>query len=172
MKKAQIAIANSAKVGGARFTEIMEGFLYVGDDIDDFETAVECAKGSDSAASFYLSVDAWDINTLIHKDNHAAMLTGTFSCGALSKDPFMVLRGEFQLFSEDTNTPDTMNLVYDFDMVSVSAQHYVSNFRRPGRLFISMVTRSWIPQSVSPLKRPGRQPPRYMSRSLVQINPS
>jgi len=120
MKTAQKAIADSAKTGGARFTEIMEGYLHVGDDIEDFEIAAEAAKGSSSAAKFYLSVDAWDINTLIHKDNHAAMLTGTFSCGALSKSPFLVLRGDFQLFSDDPNTPDTKNLIYDFDMISVT----------------------------------------------------
>ena len=119
MKRAQKAIANSLKKGGARFTEIMEGYLYVGDDIEDFEIAVEAAKGSSSTAKFYLSVDAWDINTLIHKNNHAAMLTGTFSCGALSKDPFMVLRGEFQLFSRDACTAETENLNYKFDMISV-----------------------------------------------------
>ena len=119
MEKAQTAISNSPMTGGARFTEIMDGFLYVGDDITDFNIAVEAAKGASSAAKFYLSVDAWDINTLKYKENHAAMLTGTFSCGALSKDPLMVLRGEFQLFSEDLRTPDTKNLVYNFDMQSV-----------------------------------------------------
>lgn len=119
MKRAQKAIANSPKTGGARFTEIMAGYLYVGDDIKDFENAVEAAKGASSTAKFYLSVDAWDINTLINKQNHAAMITGTFSCGALSKDPFMVLRGEFQLFSRDTRTAETENLNYKFDMISV-----------------------------------------------------
>jgi hypothetical protein len=120
MEKAQNAISNSPMTGGARFTEIMEGFLYVGDDITEFDIAVEAAKGASSAAKFYLSVDAWDIDTLKYKENHAAMLTGTFSCGALSKDPLMVLRGEFQLFSDDSRTTGTKNLVYNFDMQSVS----------------------------------------------------
>lgn len=120
MEKAQTAISNSPMTGGARFTEIMEGFLYVGDDITEFDIAVEAAKGASSAAKFYLSVDAWDIDTLKYKENHAAMLTGTFSCGALSKDPLMVLRGEFQLFSDDSRTTGTKNLVYNFDMQSVS----------------------------------------------------
>lgn len=119
MIQAQKEIANSPKTGGARFTEIMDGYLYLGDDIDDFETARDAAKGASSTARFYLSVDAWDLDTLINKNNHAAMLTGTFSCGALSKDPFMVLRGEFQLFSRDPRTPDTDNMVYNFDMISV-----------------------------------------------------
>lgn len=119
MVQAQKEIANSPKTGGARFTQIMDGYLYIGDDIDDFETARDAAKGASSTARFYLSVDAWDLDTLINKDNHAAMLTGTFSCGALSKDPFMVLRGEFQLFSRDPRTPDTDNMVYNFDIISV-----------------------------------------------------
>lgn len=119
MQRAQKAIANSRKTGGARFTEIMEGYLYVGDDIEDYKIAVEAAKGASSTAKFYLSVDAWDINTLINKKNHAAMITGTFSCGALSKDPYMVLRGEFQLFCKDSHTADTENLNYKFDMISV-----------------------------------------------------
>lgn len=48
------------------------------------------------------------------------MLTGTFTCGALSRDPFMVLQGLFRLFNEDPRTPDTKNLTYDFDMKSTS----------------------------------------------------
>jgi hypothetical protein len=127
MEKAQTAISNSPMTGGARFTEIMDGFLYVGDDITDFNIAVEAAKGASSAAKFYLSVDAWDINTLKYKENHAAMLTGTFSCGALSNDPLMVLRGEFQLFSDDPRTPDTKNLVYNFDMQSVCISFDLAN---------------------------------------------
>src|SRR5271170_1363168 len=99
MIQAQKEIAMSPKTGGARFTEIMDGYFYNGENIEDFEMARDAAKGASSTARFYLSVDAWDMETLINKDNHAAMLTGTFSCGALSKDPFMVLRGDFQLFS-------------------------------------------------------------------------
>jgi hypothetical protein len=121
MEQAQQEIAKSPITGGARFTEIMEGYIYVGDEIEDYDIAAEAAKGASSAAKFYLSVDAWDIDALKFKDNHAAMLTGTFSCAALSRDPFMVQRGEFQLFTEDQRTPDTKNLVYDFDMISVGS---------------------------------------------------
>jgi hypothetical protein len=52
------------------------------------------------------------------------MLTGTFSCGALSQDPFMVLRGTFQLFNDDPRTPDTKNIAYDFDMISTDGQMF------------------------------------------------
>jgi hypothetical protein len=121
MLGAHQAIADSPKTGGARFTEIMEGHIYIGDDIKDYKIAEEAAKSAASSAKFYLSIDAWDINTLIYKKSHAAMLTGTFSCSALSRHPLMVLQGEFQLFSKDENVPGTKNLVYRFDMLSVSS---------------------------------------------------
>jgi len=119
MLKAHQAIADSPKTGGARFTEIMEGYIYIGDDIKDYRIAYEAAQGAASSAKFYLSVDAWDINTLIYRKSHAAMLTGTFSCGALSRDPLIVLQGEFQLFSKDQDVPEAKNLVYRFDMLTV-----------------------------------------------------
>lgn len=50
------------------------------------------------------------------------MATGTFSCGALSKDPFMVLRGEVQFFSQDINSPDTKNLAYKMDLMGTDGQ--------------------------------------------------
>lgn len=58
----------------------------------------------------------------MNRDDHSAMLTGTFTCGALSKGPFMVLQGSFQLFNEDPRAPDTKNLTYDFDMVSTDGE--------------------------------------------------
>jgi len=119
MKEADREITNSPKTGGARFTEMMDGYLYIGDDIEDFNDAYNTAKGIDSAAKFYLSCDIWDVGALKSKDNHAAMLTGTFCCGVLSNDPYMILRGDFQLFATDRSRADTKNLVYDFDMASV-----------------------------------------------------
>jgi len=119
MLEAHQAIADSPKTGGARFTEIMDGYIYIGDDIKDYQIAYEAARGAASSAKFYLSIDAWDINTLIYKKSHAAMITGTFSCGALSRDPLMVLHGEFQLFSKDPDAPESKNLVYRFDMLTV-----------------------------------------------------
>ena len=52
------------------------------------------------------------------------MLTGSFSCGALSQDPLMVLRGKFKLLENDPRTPDTKNMSYHFDMVSTNGEMY------------------------------------------------
>lgn len=52
------------------------------------------------------------------------MITGSFSCAALSKDPFLVLRGKFELFNDDPQTPDTQSQSYDFNMISTSGEIY------------------------------------------------
>lgn len=124
MKRSQqeILAARATSDAGGRFTEIMEGHIYLGDDITDFQVAENVAKGASSSAKFYLSIDAWTTKTLVDSRDNASMLTGTFSHGALSQYPFMVLRGIFKLFSEDVNTPETKNLVYDFDMVGTDGQ--------------------------------------------------
>jgi hypothetical protein len=49
------------------------------------------------------------------------MLTGTFTCAGL-EGPFMVHRGDFQLFNHDPRAPSTQNLTYNFDMVNPKGQ--------------------------------------------------
>ncbi|KAL1999346.1 hypothetical protein VTN02DRAFT_4657 [Thermoascus thermophilus] len=120
-----LAIIKDVQAGfkrGFEFTEIMSGFMYVGDDIEDFEIAADAAKASDTSARLFLSVHAWDIDNLVSREDHPAMLTGTFICGSLPGSPFMVLRGNFQLFNNDPRAPGTKNLTYDFDMISTHGQ--------------------------------------------------
>lgn len=60
-----LAIIKDAQAGskrGLEFTEIMSGFMYMGDDIEDFEIAADAAKASAMSARFFLSVHAWDID--------------------------------------------------------------------------------------------------------------
>lgn len=59
---------------------------------------------------------------VVSRNDHPALLTGTLTCRALSQDPFMVRRGNFQLFNQDFRSPDTTNLTYDFDMLSTSGE--------------------------------------------------
>lgn len=55
-------LMNSSE-SGIRFTEVMEGHIYIGNDIDDFVVAENVAKGSSSSAKFYLSVDAYNMKS-------------------------------------------------------------------------------------------------------------
>lgn len=118
MARAQHAISSAAGKSGIRFTEVMEGYLYIGDDIEDFQVAADAAQGSSTSARFLLSVDSYSTQNLIERSDHAALATGTFACGALSRDPFMVLRGEVQFFSLDTDVADGKNLAYKLDLLS------------------------------------------------------
>lgn len=114
---------------GYGFSEVMSGFIHVaagldGDELEDYETASKTAEGLCEAARFFLSVKAWDTQKIVRRPDHSAMLTGTFICSSLPGSPFMVQRGDFQLFNLETMAPGTRNLTYDFDMTSVTGDIY------------------------------------------------
>ncbi|KAL9066065.1 MAG: hypothetical protein Q9157_007266 [Trypethelium eluteriae] len=121
IKKAEAEIdeARAAGKAGTIFTEVMKGYIHIGDEIDDFEVAFDQARSETADAHFYLSVHAWDTNELVSRADHQAMLTGTFSNG-MEGSPFMVSRGDFHLFNEDHHAPDQTNLTYDFDMIGTN----------------------------------------------------
>ena len=50
------------------------------------------------------------------------MLTGTFICPAIAGSPFIVQRGDFNLFVLDQKAPGTKNLTYDFDMRGIDGK--------------------------------------------------
>lgn len=56
--------ASKSSEGGVRFTEVMTGHIYIGDGIDDFDTAENLAKGAASFARLYISVDAPNDRTI------------------------------------------------------------------------------------------------------------
>jgi len=58
---------------------------------------------------------------VVSSSAHSSLLTGTFSCAGL-KGPFMVLRGDFQLFNQDPREPSCQNLTYNFDLISPSGE--------------------------------------------------
>ena len=62
--KAETEINDARATGkaGTIFTEVMRGFIHIGDEIDDFEVAEDQAEMECADAHFYLSVHAWDTN--------------------------------------------------------------------------------------------------------------
>ncbi|KAI8952433.1 glucose-methanol-choline oxidoreductase [Xylaria longipes] len=120
-----ITSARRMKDGGFGFTEVMSGHIHrlhrndsgkFRDHIDDYELAARTAKSQCETARFFLSVQAFNTRSVVHDPKHSANLTGTFSCPTLEGSPFMVRRGNFNLFLVDTKAPGTRNLTYDFDM--------------------------------------------------------
>ncbi|KAI0104878.1 glucose-methanol-choline oxidoreductase [Nemania sp. FL0031] len=126
-----ITSARRMKDGGFGFTEVMSGHIHrlhdkddgsFRDTIDDYELANRTAKSLCETARFFLSVQAFNTRSVVNDPKHSANLTGTFSCPTLEGSPFMVRRGNFNLFLVDTKAPGTRNLTYDFDMVGTSGQ--------------------------------------------------
>ncbi|KZV89714.1 FAD/NAD(P)-binding domain-containing protein [Exidia glandulosa HHB12029] len=119
----EAALIRARKTGqvGIGFTEIMNGFVHVGGEIESFGVAASQARADLQDAQFFLSVNAFDEDALLGRSDHPAMLTGTFS-SALPGSPHMVTKGKFGLFTVDERTPDTRNLTYEFDMVGVDGK--------------------------------------------------
>ncbi|OJD33687.1 glucose-methanol-choline oxidoreductase [Diplodia corticola] len=107
----------TAATGGVQFTEIMEGHIHVGNDLDDFASAEETAKSSSSSGLLYLSVSS------PRRRNQDAVATGTLSCRALSKDPLLV-RGRVEFFSADKSVSEGSNLVYSLTLQSTDGMAY------------------------------------------------
>lgn len=71
--------AQAAMRDGIAFTEIMEGHIYIGDDIHDFKVAERVARGACNTARFFLSVRAWDTEARKHARFSAHLTSTDFS---------------------------------------------------------------------------------------------
>lgn len=55
-----IEVARDDQTSGIGFTEVMSGFIHIGDDVEDFELATKIARSECEAARFFLSVKSWN----------------------------------------------------------------------------------------------------------------
>jgi hypothetical protein len=121
-----IEMAARMKANGFGFTEVMSGFLHKGAAADDlrstYELSYRTAKSLCESARFFLSVQAFDVRSIINDPEHRGLLTGSFVCPTIPGSPFMVQRGEFNLFMVDHKAPGTKNLTYDFEMTGIGGQ--------------------------------------------------
>ncbi|OMP81766.1 Cholesterol oxidase [Diplodia seriata] len=116
LAEAHKVVRTAAATGGVQFTEIMEGHIHVGSDINNFAIAEETAKASSSSGLLYLSVSALSMKG-------ASIATGTFSCRALSKDPLLA-KGKVDFFSADETVSEGSNLVYRLALESTDGTTY------------------------------------------------
>lgn len=122
-----IRAARETSASGIGFTEVMSGFVHhdrnlIEDNQDTYRLAYRVAESLCESARFFLSVQAFDLNGLLNHSQHRGMLTGRFVCPAIPGSPFMVQRGEFNLFILNDKAPGTRNLTYDFDMTGVNGR--------------------------------------------------
>ena len=119
--------AGAVQASGLGFTEVMTGFIHYDrrlktDDRETYELAYRTARSLCESARFFLSVQSFDITQTLKHHQHRSMLTGTFACPSIPGSPFMVQRGEFNLFILNNKAPGTRNLTYDFDMKGVDGK--------------------------------------------------
>lgn len=55
-----LAASRDDKSSGIGFSEIMSGFIHIGDDVEDFEIATKMARSECETARFFLSVKSWN----------------------------------------------------------------------------------------------------------------
>ncbi|KAH7362985.1 glucose-methanol-choline oxidoreductase [Plectosphaerella cucumerina] len=123
----KISLASAANAPGFGFTEVMSGFIHrddglIGDKRQTYELAYRTAQSLCESARFFLSVQSFNTRSTVKEPDHSAVLTGTFVCPAISGSPFMVQRGDFNLFVLDQKAPGTRNMTYDFDMRGVDGK--------------------------------------------------
>lgn len=120
--------ADAINASGFGFTEVMSGFIHhdkagMKEDLrSTYELAYRTAKSLCESARFFLSVQAFNTKNIVQDPQHKGMLTGTFACPTLPGSPFMVQRGEFNLFKLNHKAPGTRNLTYDFDMTGINGE--------------------------------------------------
>ncbi|KAK3325424.1 hypothetical protein B0H66DRAFT_123518 [Apodospora peruviana] len=122
-----IQTACDIKAAGLGFTEVMSGFVHFNSNLKEdnratYELAYRTAKSLCESARFFLSVQSFNTTNMVRSSQHRGMLTGTFACPSIPGSPFMVRRGEFNLFILDNKAPGTRNLTYDFDMTGVNGR--------------------------------------------------
>ncbi|KAI1005810.1 hypothetical protein K3495_g2408 [Podosphaera aphanis] len=121
--------AQAACRGGVEFSEIMSGYIHAGEEIknekiENYDSAAKIAKGLCEEARLFLSVKTWDTASVVHRPNHEAMLTGSFSCSAIKGGPFMVRRGTFRMLNVNQQAAGMKNITYSFDMTSIYGKKY------------------------------------------------
>ena len=102
---------------GIRFTETMKGFFSTVEKTD-YQKGYDQGRSADSAMEFTLTVETDDVEALIDKPDHPAVMYGTVSCRALSAAPLDVHDGRFQLFVDNPSGVDVKNMVYRMKLVA------------------------------------------------------
>ncbi|KAH0562026.1 hypothetical protein GP486_003271 [Trichoglossum hirsutum] len=131
--KSIVQAEGSGGKAGIEFAEIMEGeiqFCGAGGEETKGLAGVDDGheKGACSGARLFVSVRAWDVDSLLScndredTDTTPATITGTFTSPLLSPDPLLIHRGCIRLFAHDPRTPNTKNLTYDFSMLTTSGE--------------------------------------------------
>jgi len=119
---------HSERKPGLRFTETMQGFFSTdtraGEDLGTFRSAARKGEAEHSPIEFTLTIASHDLHTMLANPAHAAAISGTVECAALSARPLAVSDGVFNLFERMPSPPDTRHMIYRMRLTGESGESY------------------------------------------------
>ncbi len=109
---------------GIEFTETMRGFMapvtpaadQPADAPELYEEAYRSGEAAGQPLEFTLTIKANSLSALLDSPAHSAGIIGTVEAPLLSAEPLTVTGGNFQLFVDHPQTPDTRRMVYQMQM--------------------------------------------------------
>ena len=108
---------------GLQFTETMRGF-FSAQVKDDFAQGAKQGKEEGSPFEFTLTIISDDLDVMLDRPEHRARTLGTVTAPSLSFQPLTVTGGEFNLFVEDPDHPNTRQMHYRMKMTTTAGRAY------------------------------------------------
>ncbi|GAO15365.1 hypothetical protein UVI_02010290 [Ustilaginoidea virens] len=112
------------------FTECMAGFVHASTSAAacaeaDFAPSYRVAKLRGETARLLVQADVSEAPWRQHGVSgrqYSGSINGTFVCASLPGSPFMIRRGDLQIFQPAEAPPETSRFVYDFDMAGTDGR--------------------------------------------------
>jgi len=108
---------------GLQFTERMTGFFSVKEK-DDFAQGAKQGQEDGSPIEFTMTIIADALDAMLNKPEHQARTLGTVTAPILSDQPLTVTEGEFNLFVEDPDHPNSRQMHYRMKMATTTGRIY------------------------------------------------
>jgi cholesterol oxidase len=111
---------------GLRFTERMHGYLSTKvKDRDDHEAGYHQGRIDGATIEFVITVDADDVEQLMHDPSTAVRLSGTVVAPALAPGRLTIVDGAFTIFDPDPQHVETSLMRYRMPLVAEDGREFV-----------------------------------------------
>lgn len=114
---------------GIRFTEKMTGFIDKNVS-EDFGTNCETGEQKNQSLHFVLTIESEDVASFLDDPELEAALSGTVTAPLLSESPLTVSNGSFNLFIDDPDQVNVLNMRYRMQLTARNGgQFYFEGFK-------------------------------------------
>jgi hypothetical protein len=125
---------------GVRFSETMQGHIYIGNDVSDFLAAESLGSAISSEVQLAVTIDA----QLTQNGSYLGKPTGTFACNTLHAGPLRIIGGEVKFFVTDREVSHASNLVYELQLLASNGNSYnLHGYKRLSGATTLSISRTW-----------------------------